>query len=467
MLIILFASCNRPSGSISMNELPPIYPDYTNIIIPYNIAPLNFQLRDSISDVEVTLTGENGKITINGGNKVQFPEDRWKKFLLAEQGNAVKVQVTAKAHGQWLKYSAFTWTIVPETIDPYLTYRLIEPGCEVWHRIQLCERHIESFSERVIADNNLIDRTCMNCHINGNNNPAWSFFQIRGDKGETILNQDGQLRKLNVQANYGNLHPGGRYGVFSSNDVQYELHTSGNEKLEVYDRSSDLLVLDFNQNKIITSRLVSGRTDMETFPVFSADGKSIYFCSAPALPVPDSLKLLKYSLLKIGFDAQTGQWGHRIDTLVNMTSESSGSVSFPRPSPDSRYILYSVSDYGTFPISHPETNLQLLNLRTNEIDSLVVLQSEYANTYHSWSSNSRWFVFASKRDDGLYGKPYIAYIDAEGTVHKPFVLPQKDPSFYDYNLRSFNIPELSKGKLPFNAIDIEDIYWNVEAEPFK
>ena len=77
------------------------------------------------------------------------------------------------------------------------------------------------------------------------------------------------------------------------------------------------------------------------------------------------------------------------------------------------------------------------------------------DTYHSWSSNSRWFVFASKRDDGLYGKPYFCYVDRQGHAHKPFVLPQQDPQFYDMNLKSFNVPELGRGSLPFDAVDVQ------------
>ena len=99
-----------------------------------------------------------------------------------------------------------------------------------------------------------------------------------------------------------------------------------------------------------------------------------------------------------------------------------------------------------------------MDLQTGETVNTDVVNSDYSDTYHAWSSNSRWFVFASKRDDGWYGKPYFAYIDKDGTIHKPFVLPQRDPYFYDDTFMSFNIPELINGKLPFSASDIEKIY---------
>jgi hypothetical protein len=471
--IFLFVACNNPEDARLLDELPPIYPDYTDISIPHNIAPLNFILRtqSKLERIEVVISGKSLSATFLGTNKIQFPEKQWKKFLHVERGNTILVQVSARIDGQWIKYKPFNWNIIKESIDPYLTYRLIEPAYEVGNKIQLCERNIENFEETVLADNNLTGMACMNCHITAKQNPDLSFFHIRGEKGGTVLNRDGHLRKISnkgmlASATYGNLHPSGKYGVFSTNIVIPELHTLAKEKLEVYDSASDLIILDFDNKRIIRSPLIEGDENLETFPVFSADGNYIYYCSAPAKPLPDSIKQLKYSLLRIGFNAAQGRFGNKIDTLI-YRSEKDKSISFPQPSPDGRFILYSVSDYGTFPIAHKETNLQMLNLKTGEIMYLPSVNSNYSDTYHSWSSNSRWFVFASKRDDGLYGKPYFCYIDKNGKTHKPFVLPQKDPYYYDYTLKSFNIPELSTGKLPFNAADIEHLYWNGEGEQFE
>lgn len=471
--LLLLIACENPSNVQQLNELPPIYPDYTDITIPYNIAPLNFILRNKPQSVEVVLKGQFTQIRLIGRDKIQFSESRWKKFLQSEKGNTISVQITAKIQGEWIKYHPFEWTIAEEKIDPYLTYRLIEPGYEVWHKIQLCERNLENFSVKVFADNNLTDMSCMNCHVFGNQNPNFSFFHLRGKNGGTVLNRNGHLRKINTQANamgksatYGYLHPSGRYGVFSTNIVIPEFHTLASKKLEVYDKASDLLVLDFDNNRIIQSPLVSGNDNFETFPAFSADGNRIFYCVAPNKPLPDSIKQLKYSLCSIPFDPQTGQFGNHIDTLLNM-GEGDKSVSFPRPSPDGRFLLYCISDYGTFPIWHRETDLQMLTLNSGEINDLQMVNSNYSDTYHSWSSNSHWFVFASKRDDGLYGKPYFCYVDSSGKAHKPFVLPQQDPYYYDYTLKSFNIPELAIGKLPFSAADIERIYWKENAEQFQ
>jgi len=42
----------------------------------------------------------------------------------------------------------------------------------------------------------------------------------------------------------------------------------------------------------------------------------------------------------------------------------------------------------------------------------------------------------------VFTRLFISYVDADGTVHKPIVLPQKDPAFYESCLLTFNTPEL-------------------------
>lgn len=477
LIVAFFAlvviSCSGPTNVKTVHSLPPIYPDYMDVAIPVNVAPLNFLMRDSTEQMEVIIEGSKSSITVKGSGKIRIPLDQWKALLSSEQGKSLKVQVTTLKNGTWMQYDPFYWHVKSDSINSWLSYRLIEPGYEVWNKVQIVERHIESFEERVMADNNLTDGSCMNCHIYGNQDASLSMFHLRGKNGGTILNKDGKLRKINTKgkgmisnAVYGNFHPGGRYAVFSTNVIIPELHAYKSERLEVYDSASDLVVLDFDKNETTTQPFLSDSTAFESFPVFSADGKWIYYCVAPSVPLPDSIKSLKYSICRVSFDAANGTIGSTVDTVWD-ARKMNGSVCHLKTSPDGKYLLYTVADYGTFPIWHREADLQLLNLHTGQMDSLRAVNGPNSDSYHSWSSNSRWFVFASKRDDGIYGKPYFSYIDSTGKATKPFVLPQRDPSVYDHMLKSFNIPELSNGPTPFDAGDVEQLFWNTEAEQMK
>ena len=471
---LIITGCQRSRNITVSDELPPIYPDYTDVTIPYNIAPLNFLLRNKPEAVEVHLKGSSKEFLIRDSYKVQFAQKIWKNLLEAEKGKTITVEITAKIGKEWIRYAPFHWNVVADKIDPYVSYRLIEPGYEVWNAIQIRERNIENFTESVIADNNLTENSCMNCHTYGNQDPQLSFFHLRGARGGTIVNRNGKLRKLDTKAGdmtssvvYGNFHPSGRFGVFSSNIIIPAFHTYQSERLEVYDTASDIVVVDFDENRVIPFPPDTvEKKPFRTFPVFSANGTSVYYCEAPYVSLPDSIYSLMYSLYRIDFDPVNQTFGHRVDTLYN-AFETGKSVCHLKTSPDGKYIMYTVADYGTFPIWHREADLQMIDLESGEINYLESVNAECSDTYHSWSSDSRWFVFASKRDDGIYGKPYFSYIDPSGVAHKPFVLPQRDPAHYDYTLKSYNIPELSKGKLPFTARDIERIYYDTDAEKLK
>ena len=83
----------------------------------------------------------------------------------------------------------------------------------------------------------------------------------------------------------------------------------------------------------------------------------------------------------------------------------------------------------------------MMDLKTKEVQKLDAVNSERSESYPTWSSNGRWIMVDSRRDDGNYTRPYIAYFDKNGKAHKAFMLPQKDPNFYTFYLRSFNRPE--------------------------
>jgi hypothetical protein len=70
------------------------------------------------------------------------------------------------------------------------------------------------------------------------------------------------------------------------------------------------------------------------------------------------------------------------------------------------------------------------------------INSAYSESWHSWSSNSRWIAFSSRRQGGFFTRCYLSYVDRAGRAHKPLVVPQEDPAFYDSFLKSQCVPEL-------------------------
>jgi len=218
--------------------------------------------------------------------------------------------------------------------------------------------------------------------------------------------------------------------------------------------ASDVVVLDLETNELLTSDLLM-TPNFETFPAFSPDGKTLYFCCAAEQKMPEDYKKVRYNLCSIPFDASTRTFGDKIDTLI-LADAAGKSVSFPKPSFDGKFIMYTLLDYGNFGIWHQEADLYILNLEDLTTRELCEANSPYADSYHNWSSNSRWFVFGSRRMDGLlYTHAYIAAIDENGRAGKPFLLPQKNPqAYYLESLYSYNIPEFISAPVKINANSI-------------
>ncbi len=467
-LILLLGLCITCTpdlkDSTHYNTYPQISPDYEDICIPYNIAPLNFSSEGEKMSVE--LKSKNGSLMVQGTGKVFFPIGKFKELLKNNIGDTIWVIVNSYINDRWNTYKPFFWKVVPDPVDSFLTYRLIEPGYEVWNKVCLAQRNITNYDEIHIADNNLTGSSCINCHIPNKYRNSQSFFHIRGPKGMTVIADGKKLYGINTKLKgayssmiYGNWHPSGQYIVFSTNIVLPALHSIHDKRAFVYDTISDVVVLNLRKKEILKCPLLTQKDVFETFPEFSSDGTKLFYCSAKKIPLPEEYDKLQYSICSIDFDSTTGVFGTSVDTLFN-GPEMHKTVSELKASPDGKYLAFDCFSYGTFPLWHNDARIYLYDLKTAQIDTLPELNNnkDYANSYHSWSTNSRWLAFASKRDNGLYSKIYFSYIDKNGKAHKPFVLPQKDPEFYDFFLKSYNVPELIRAAVPFTALDIEKMY---------
>jgi Tol biopolymer transport system component len=227
------------------------------------------------------------------------------------------------------------------------------------------------------------------------------------------------------------------------------------ERVEVLDLESDVLVYHPETHELLLSPLLQKKEVFETFPVFSPDGRKLYFCTAEAKPIPAEYKEIRYSLCSIDFNPEDGTFGEKIDTLVNAAAMKK-SISFPRPSYDGEYIMFTLSDYGNFSIWHKEADLWLLDLKDGGMRPIKEVNSDDTESFHNWSSNSRWFVFSSRRGDGLYTRLYLASMDENGVVGKPFLLPQENPwEYYDRLVYSYNVPDFTSEPVKLERRKVE------------
>ncbi|WP_459187575.1 hypothetical protein ACGE0T_15815 [Parabacteroides sp. APC149_11_2_Y6] len=471
---ILSSGCNQaPSGAIQQNELPSIYPDYMEATIPVNIAPLNFRILPEGNN-HVVFSTKGYQFTISGSDYIDIPEKKWKQLLGAAKGDSITVSVYNRENGHWLKYKSFHWYVPTDSIDNYLVYRLIEPTYANWNQMGIYQRNLSSFSETEIISNDKTGHNCMNCHSFNQRDPHQMVLHMRKTNPGTLLIKDGKITKLDTQTQYtiSNFvypywHPSGNDIAFSTNNTQMSFFEANDKLIEVYDLYSDIVLYNIDKNEVYTSPLLSAKDQLENFPVFSPDGKTLYFCSCPRVDsLPQNFEQVKYQLCSIGFDADNRTFSPQVDTLVNLTQKGKG-VSLPSISPNGQYILCSVASSGCFLSWDKNSDLFLYDTHSKELRLAEALNTDQSESYTSWSSNSRWIIFSSRRLDGVYNRPYIAYINEKGEIGKPFILPQKHPDFYQYLFKAYNLPQLVSGKVTINPHEIAETVKSPNSQSVK
>ena len=430
--LLLAMSCSRPTF-VPVAGTPDIFPDYVGVTVPESMARLTFRMAD-------------GR---------RFKESR----EIKDGVEWITVSAWNKGDVRGVRYKPFPVYRSKDPIDPYIVYRLIEPGYQSWHYITITQRELASYKETDIVTSEANNQGCLNCHTFHSGDPFRMILHARGPGGGTLFIDGDDVRLQNIaslgpkrQGTYPAWHPGGRYIAFSSNDTHQSFTINDLQPIEVYDNSSDIILMDLQTDSVYLCPALSGDEVMETFPTWSEDGRTLYYCAADTVgAVVNNRGRLRYKLMSIGFED-----GSFVGEPELVWEDPEGSVSFPRCK-DGR-ILFTHSAFATFPIWHKEADLWMLDLSTEEAAPAEELNSDDTESYHSWSSNGKWIVFSSRRIDGRYTRLFLAHYNGDGHFDKPFLLPQKDPSHNDLRLKSYNVPDFIRAESPVRQKAVSKLF---------
>ena len=477
-LLVLMASCTGIPDNCTKGTDADIFPDYTNITVPVNIAPTNFLIQDNAGKYLTVLESGDIKIKVRG-QKICIPIRKWRR--LTSQGN-ITVTVYEEKDKGWVRMNPFKIDVADE-IDSYLFYRVIPPLYESYQRLTINQRNLTDFKEKVIYANSMAangqNTQCINCHSFKNWQTDNMQFHIRQYLGGTIIYRQGKLEKLNLKTDsttsagvYPSWHPTHDYIAYSNNATFQNFHTNHTNRIEVFDEFSDLVLFNLADNSV--SVIENDPDEYECYPSWSPDGRTLYYVSANMGRIPEQKRRefsiaansngsFKYSLYAKDFDPDSRTWSKK--RMFYDAAAVDSSITWPRVSPDGRWMLCCISTHGVFPPNQDVSDLIIFDLQKGTRRYVDELNSNKSESYHTWSSNGKWVVVSSRREDGVHTRPYFAYLKNDGTFTKPFMLPQKDPEFVHKFMYSFNIPEFTKEPVKVSARKLASFVKSTDAQP--
>ena len=158
-VLMAFISCNShpelPETFLQKDSHPIIYPDYKDVTIPNNIAPLNFMV-ENVDECIAYIKWNGGSATYGNGNKIQIPIKEWKKMMDEAKGNSLIIDLYTLQQEKWFKHPSFFIHVAQEEIDPYISYRVIYPSYIAYEMLSINQRHLTDFDETVIYNNMMV-----------------------------------------------------------------------------------------------------------------------------------------------------------------------------------------------------------------------------------------------------------------------------------------------------------------------
>ena len=296
----------------------------------------------------------------------------------------------------------------------------------------------------------------------GNDKGGYAILDVEKDM---VLNDEkiitwSDYKRDDKEATFGLLSqvsPDGRYVISTVKDRAVFVATPGIEFSQLFFPIKGILVVYDREKETYTELPGADDPDyVQSDPTWSPDGKHIVFARSKAYIKPsieNSTSVLlgdkevpeftednapyKYDLYRVPFNE--GQGGKA--EPVAGASHNGKSNFFAKFSPDGKWIVFTQAK--NYMLLMPDSELFIVPAEGGEPRRLRANTSRM-NSWHSFSSNSRWLVFSSKAN-GPYTQLFLTHIDEDGNSTPPVVLDR----FTDSD-RAANIPEFVP--IPADAI---------------
>jgi hypothetical protein len=246
-----------------------------------------------------------------------------------------------------------------------------------------------------------------------------------------------KLEKRKTFGLFSKLSPDGRYVVTTTKDRVIIKNFPYAPEYIAYSQlffpvAGNLLVYDRYTHKLKELPGANLDTYVQSNAVWTPDGKNIVFARSNALSIDknendvnilndtiveqftERKRSFKYDLYIIPFNNGNGG----IAKPIEGASNNSFSNYFPAISPDGKWLIFCQAE--NFMLLQPDSRLYIVPIKGGKARKLQCNFS-YMNSWHSWSANSKWIVFASK-GLSIYTDLFLSHIDENGNASIPVLI---------------------------------------------
>ncbi|MEW6238551.1 MAG: hypothetical protein AB1656_24460 [Candidatus Omnitrophota bacterium] len=356
--------------------------------------------------------------------------------------------------------------IAQEPADNFIVYRVVVPPFSSKKTPDIRIRDIRTDREECLLSAHR--QYCINCHTfsDKQGNRGKLGLQIRSLSGANQSGKTPDLRmylaifdmdeKLGFKAQlpfvvqmstFMAWSPGGDKLAYSANQKLATLSPVTFETQHASTVTSDIAIYDLSQSVTYLLPEASDPDWLENYPCWSPDGRKFVFARAPTGQHPATLR---YDLFAI----REEEGEHKASPIAG-ASNNGHSNYFPRFSPNGKWMSFCQCDGGD--LIRSSSDIYILDGELNGPPRRLEFNTENsADSWHSWSSNSRWLVFVSKRRDGAFASLYLSRIGDEGRASPAIPLPIENEPLASYNIPEFiaNAPAAQENEL-YGAIRVE------------
>ena len=442
-----------------------------NALFPPNLCSPFVEWNDiynNLWQVTISTPGAEGRWKfITSEKRWRIPDDVWEVIKSEKPHTRMSLRIKGVKHsGMWSKEKrdkihasqVVTFSISQDEADNAIVYRMVSPPFINKKTPDMFVRDIRKKRDQLFLSAR--QQYCINCH---------TFSSKAGDKG-----------KLGLQIRYLGQKPQKNYVYFAFYDIEKEtghkailpweiqmttfmgwspdgtkLAFSANQALAtlspiVYETqfatqtTSDIAVYDTTTQEVF---LLPGACEddiLEMYPFWTPDSKSIVFSWDKSGKHPTETR---FNISIIPYN--NGKGGK--PRTIRAVNDNGMSNYYPRFSPDGRWFSFVRSKYGS--LIKASSDIYIMDAKPilegdlgGKATRLECNTKYTADSWRSWSSNSKWMVFASKRDDGIFARLYMTHIDDDGHASEAVRLPIENPR----TRSSFNIPEFVKNVPPID-----------------